>query len=101
MRFPKNGTDYLTPLSLSNSGATRSSHENKRELHPPRAAFFVTGGEGNLRTGLHGGTQLHGGAQLDDGLTWMDEAGDGFSSACGEQQGLLPAGFGDGELAFR
>ena len=29
MRFPKNGTDYLTPLSLSNSGATRSSHENK------------------------------------------------------------------------
>ena len=52
MRFPKNGTDYFTPLSLSNSGATRSSHENKRELHPPRAAFFVTGGEGNLRTGL-------------------------------------------------
>lgn len=55
MRFPKNGTDYLTPLDLSNSGATRSSHENKRELHPPRAAFFVTGGEGNLHTGYMAG----------------------------------------------
>ena len=38
---------------------------------------------------------------MDDGLTRMDETGDGFSPACGEQQGLLPAGFGDGELAFR
>lgn len=55
MRFPKNGTDYLTPLGLSNSGATQSSHENKRELHPPRAAFFVTGGEGNLHTGCMAG----------------------------------------------
>lgn len=55
MRFPKNGTDYLTPLGLSNSRATRSSHENKQELHPPRAAFFVTGGEVNLHTGCMAG----------------------------------------------
>ena len=32
--FPENGTELPYSLGLSNSGATRSSHENKRELIP-------------------------------------------------------------------
>lgn len=39
--------------------------------------------------------------QLGDGLMQIDETDDGFSPACREQQGLLPASFGDGELMFR